>query len=1535
MTPDQFLVFADPLPEPMLLMSGDGHILAGNRAVEERLEVSVSWLKTQRLADVVAESPDEVAHYLRLCCRSRSLVLGAMKLRGNGSEEIECRLEGSVVRPRGEGSDAILMLRVVPKESGTARFVALNQRIDELRTEVQRRQYAEEEARQREEWLRVTLVSIGDGVICTDCFGRVTMLNPVAEALTGWTQEEARGQLLESVFVIHNQQSQLPVENPVEKVLRDGVVVGLGNHTILIAKDGTQRPIDDSAAPIRDKAAGIIGVVLIFRDITERDRSEQHRNTRLAATHALNEAVGSDDATSGILRAVCENLGWDVGFYWAVNPSGESLVCTQGWHKPTLPVAAFEEASFSLLFEKEAGFPGRVWSTGKPLWLLDVMDHAEFPRAASAAKYDLHSAFACPVFVGDRILGVFEFFTRRFREPDADLLEMMGSIAANFGQFLERKLAEEQVRESERELADFFDNATVGLHWVGPDGTVLKANRSELDMLGYSREEYVGRSISDFHADQDAICDILNRLQKGEQLREYPARLCCRDGSIKDVLIDSSVLFKQGQFVHTRCLTRDVTDRKRADSILAAQKRVLELLVQDVALADVLDALCQTIESQSHNTLIATVLLLDEDGQRLRSVAGHRTPDNYARAIDGVVIGPSVGSCGTAAYRGQQVVVCDIASDPLWSNYKELALEHGFKACWSTPIVSSVGKVLGTFAVYSPVPRGPSAAELQLVDVLTRTAGVAIERRRGEQEVRFQARLLDTVGQAAIVTDRDGEIIYWNRFAETLYGWQKQEALGRNFAQLVVAPEEGELAAEIMDRLRAGEVWAGEFLVRRRDGTTFVAFVTDTPLLDEQGDVDAIIGISVDISDRKRLESSLRLLADASAALADLVDYQSTLQKVAALSVPHFADWCAVDITQPEGTLRRLAVAHVDEEKLHLAKELDERYPPRSDVAYGAYHVLRTGRTEMMEEIPDKLLVELAVDQEHLRFLRELGLKSYMCVPLLARGKTLGVMTFVSAESGRSYTAADLAFGEELARRSAVAIENAQLYRELREADRRKDEFLATLAHELRNPLAPIRNGLQVMRLSGSEDGIVAEARCMMERQLNQMIRLVDDLLDVSRITRDKLELKKQPVELATVVRSAVETSRPLIEQYGHTISVVLPPTPIYLDADLTRLAQVFSNLLNNSAKYTPAGGHIWLDAESFENEVAVRVRDNGMGIPADSLPGIFQIFSQVERNMEMAQGGLGIGLTLVRRLVEMHGGTVEAHSQGAGQGSQFTVRLPVVELSQIVPQSLTTADGLAEKRRILIVDDNQDAAKSLDMMLKLMGHDTHLAHDGLAAVQAASDFRPQIILLDIGLPKLNGYDACRRIRQQSWSDCMLIVALTGWGQEEDRRRSKEAGFDYHMVKPVELAALGKLLAAPPGRSPILEQSHHTKTSLRVLVVDDMRDAVHMLRTLLSAAGHEVRTASDGPTALAVALDFQPEVVLLDISLPGLSGLEVAQRIRQQPELKDIVLVAMTGYGDDEDRRRSLQAGFDHHLVKPADIRVVKEVLATVKVNTK
>ena len=374
--------------------------------------------------------------------------------------------------------------------------------------------------------------------------------------------------------------------------------------------------------------------------------------------------------------------------------------------------------------------------------------------------------------------------------------------------------------------------------------------------------------------------------------------------------------------------------------------------------------------------------------------------------------------------------------------------------------------------------------------------------------------------------------------------------------------------------------------------------------------------------------------------------------------------------------------------------------------------------------------------------------------------------------------------------------ERKRVEEERREADRRKDEFIATLAHELRNPLAPIRNVISLLQLKGSLQPDVQRARDVISRQTDHLTRLIDDLLDVSRITSDKLELRKERVHLAEVVNLAVESSHPLIDQHHHKLSLLLPGEPIYLNADKIRLAQVIMNLLSNAAKYTPEGGRITLSAEHNGDEVAVRVTDNGVGIAPDQLPKIFDMFYQANRSYEQLHGGLGIGLTLARRLVEMHGGQVAAHSAGINQGSEFVVRLPIF-VEQLQPQKETARaeTATATVRRILVVDDYGENAETLAELLRVEDNEVEIAHDGLKAVEIAEKFRPSVVLLDIGMPKLNGYEAARKIREQPWGRNMVLIAITGWGGENDRNRSREAGFNAHLLKPVNYPELAKLIA--------------------------------------------------------------------------------------------------------------------------------------------
>lgn len=553
-------------------------------------------------------------------------------------------------------------------------------------------------------------------------------------------------------------------------------------------------------------------------------------------------------------------------------------------------------------------------------------------------------------------------------------------------------------------------------------------------------------------------------------------------------------------------------------------------------------------------------------------------------------------------------------------------------------------------------------------------------------------------------------------------------------------------------------------------------------------------GVTVDVTARKLAEQRLaralerereqgrllRQIADASLAIHSAGSLERVLQVTAEQARRHL------------GAERAFASLTLGEDRIQTSSgvSVDPTHAPA--LAELALEVCRRNRPLRLTR------AELAAHPTIQRHGPAASPRGWLAAPFIGHdGENLGLVQLCDKDDG-AFTDSDESVLVQLAHIASVAIENARLNAALRDQDRRKDEFLALLAHELRNPLAPLRNGLEVLRLS--EDATIrGRSQAMMDRQLGHMVRLIDDLLDISRINRDKLDLRRARVALADVVRNAIETARPVLDAARHALVVSLPPGPVELDADETRLAQVFSNLLTNSAKYTDPGGRIELSARREHDRVVVAVRDSGIGIPASALPGVFDMFSQVDGSIERSRGGLGIGLALVKGLVEMHGGTITAESEGLRRGSTFTVRLPLLTSAEQhdAPASPDPRPAPRPTRRILVVDDNQDAALTMADMLELLGDEVRTAHDGVHALALADAFRPEIVLMDIGMPHLNGYEATRRIREQPWGKVMTIVALTGWGHETDRARSRAAGCDGHLVKPVSLDDLEVLLAAP------------------------------------------------------------------------------------------------------------------------------------------
>jgi signal transduction histidine kinase len=525
----------------------------------------------------------------------------------------------------------------------------------------------------------------------------------------------------------------------------------------------------------------------------------------------------------------------------------------------------------------------------------------------------------------------------------------------------------------------------------------------------------------------------------------------------------------------------------------------------------------------------------------------------------------------------------------------------------------------------------------------------------------------------------------------------------------------------------------------------------------------------------------LSFLAKAGAVLGHSLDYEVTARDVVRLSVPVLADFALIARPDAKGSWSVIESADEGGELGINASRGLEALPPNWSAA-----IERTLVASSLES----LVVQPLSDRE--------SSPETIVLPLRARGRTFATLLLSRSRIGLGYAPADISMAEALASRAAIALDNADLYREVEQADRQKNEFLSMLAHELRNPLAPIRNAVAVLRLHEEHNHEASWAQDVIDRQVSHLVRLVDDLLDVSRITRGKIRLELEQLDVASIVTSAVETSRPLIEAGAHHLTVELPDEPLWINADQARLSQVLANLLNNAAKYTPSGGSIWLSARREGSDAVFSIRDTGIGIPPEMLAKVFELFTQVDRSLDRSQGGLGIGLTLVQRLVEMHGGVVQATSGGAGVGSEFTVRLPAVAVEQAPAYSNGNGQQEATRPsqlRVLVVDDNVDAADSLAMLLRIAGHHVRIAYDGPGGVEAARSFQPQAVVLDLGLPGIDGYEVARRLRMDAQTCDVLLLALSGYGREEDQRRTAEAGFDHHFIKPVDFAALTTLLA--------------------------------------------------------------------------------------------------------------------------------------------
>lgn len=621
--------------------------------------------------------------------------------------------------------------------------------------------------------------------------------------------------------------------------------------------------------------------------------------------------------------------------------------------------------------------------------------------------------------------------------------------------------------------------------------------------------------------------------------------------------------------------------------------------------------------------------------------------------------------------------------------------------------------------------------------------------------------VVDHVIDGIITIDEKGRVQSYNRAAEKIFGYAAGEVIGRNVNLLMPEPYHSEHDGYLSNYMRSGVakiIGIGREVVgRRKDGTTFPMDLAVSEFF-----VDSrrfFTGIVRDITERKRAEQELR---DAEARIRSVVD--------------HVVD----------------GIITIDEEGSVAS------FNPAAEKLFGYEATDVIGRNVRM-------LMPEPYHSEHDSYLQNYlatGIAKIIGIGREVIGRKRNGSTFPMELAVSEFHLGKQRFFTGIVRditeRKRLENELRQRLTELAQADQQKNQFLAMLAHELRNPLAPMRNAAHLLKLPGLDSQAQRQSREIIERQLEHLVRLVDDLLDISRIIRGTIELRRVPMEITAAITRAVETAQPVIDARGHELIVSVPPSPVWISGDVIRLSQVVANLLTNAAKYTDEASRIVLSVERESDAVVVGVRDEGMGISPETLPHVFDLFVQGDRSLARSQGGLGIGLTLVKRLVEMHDGTVSAASPGPGLGSEFTVRLPLLHEADGDDSSTTEVRphvGDALRRRVLVVDDNVDAAQSIAMILQLSGYDVRCVFDGLSAINAAREFHPDVVVLDIGLPGLSGYEVAQHLRSDERFRSTPLVAVTGYGQEDDRRRAREAGFDYHLTKPVDPDTLMNFVA--------------------------------------------------------------------------------------------------------------------------------------------
>ncbi|HEX8128266.1 MAG TPA: PAS domain-containing protein [Pyrinomonadaceae bacterium] len=1013
------------------------------------------------------------------------------------------------------------------------------------------------------------------------------------------------------------------------------------------------------------------------------------------------------------------------------------------------------------------------------------------------------------------------------------------------------KRAESKLTVSERRFRQLAENIDQ-VFWVYDlnEARVVYANPAYETLWGDTLENLY-KDESAFFAmlhtdDRERMTDALRRQRAGTRTEEE-YRIMRRDGTVRWIRDRGfPVRDEQGQVFRVVGIAEDVTESRAAEKALREQteavetvNRVGQMLAGELDLHKLVQAVTDAATELTgarfgsffYNVLDeagASYMLYTLSGVPREAFAHFPMP----RATD--LFGPT--------FRGEGTIrLDDVRLDPRYGkNSPYYGMPEGHLPVVSylaVPVISRSGGVVGGLFFGHEEAGVFTESDARIVEGLAAQSAIAVdnarlfeaareERANAEANERYYRFLAEAIPQIIWTARPDGSLDYFNQRWYDYTGTTYEQTGGWGWDGVLHPDDRERSVGRWKQSIETGEVYEIEYRFRRAsDGQYRWHLGRALPLSDESGKIVKWFGTCTDIDDRKHAEEQQRFLAEASAVLVASLDYEATLTALARLVVPHLADWCTVDMLTDDRTIERLAVAHQDPAQVETAWEMNRLYPHDLYEMEGVSKVIRTGRPELYPNIPDELLALVARDSVHLNMLRQLGLKSSMIVPLIAHNRVLGAITLIAAESGRRFTAADLAFAEDLAQRAALAVDNARLYREAQEVNRLKDEFLATLSHELRTPLTAVLGWTRLIATGQLDEATHRRALETIERNAQSQVQLIDDILDVSRIIRGKLRLNVRPAELSPVIEAAVDSVRPAAEAKGIRLQVVLDPRAGPVSGDPDRLQQVVWNLLSNAIKFTPKDGRVQVLLTRVRSHLELTVSDTGQGIEKKFLPYVFDRFRQADPSTTRTHGGLGLGLAIVRHLVELHGGTVTAESEGAGQGTTFKVSLPLMIVHQpefasnagggehavVVAAEHPTAGGSValecpselQGLRVLLVEDETDSREMLVIVLKQCRAEVRAVANAADALSQLESWRPDVLISDIEMPGEDGYTLIRKVRSlpPERGGKIPAAALTAYARAEDRMRALLAGFQLHVPKPVEPAELAAVVASLAGRT--------------------------------------------------------------------------------------------------------------------------------------